>query len=159
MKTLNSRSASLILATLIFASVVRPGHTAFLSMQQRASEKTTTAVDKHPTTVTPPVANEKAATDNQSSDAKSSKGGAAAQWLLVTVAIITAAFICWQAWETRRAAKAAADSVEAVHQQTIHISRQAVSMRRQTTILRRSADAQIASERAWLVAELVPTAM
>jgi hypothetical protein len=39
------------------------------------------------------------------------------------------------------------------------ISRQAKSMRYQTRILRRSADSQIASERAWLVAELVPTAM
>lgn len=40
------------------------------------------------------------------------------EWILVIVATVTAAFICWQAWETRRAANAAARSVEAMHQQT-----------------------------------------
>lgn len=33
--------------------------------------------------------------------------------ILIVVGIITAGFICWQAWETRRAAKAAQASVEA----------------------------------------------
>jgi hypothetical protein len=53
----------------------------------------------------------------------------------------------------------------AMRRQTRHIARQALSMRRQTTLLResseaakRSADAYIAAERAWLFVELVPAA-
>lgn len=56
------------------------------------------------------------------------------QWVLVIVTTITAAFIGWQAWETRKSAKAAATSVDA-------INRQAGIMERQTAATEKSAEA------------------
>jgi hypothetical protein len=41
-----------------------------------------------------------------------------AEWVLVIVTGITAAFICWQSWETRRAANAAKDSTAAASHNT-----------------------------------------
>jgi len=45
-------------------------------------------------------------------------GDAPAQWVLIIVTTITAGFICWQAWETRRAANAALGSVKTIKRQT-----------------------------------------
>ena len=56
------------------------------------------------------------------------------QWVLVIVTSITAGLICWQAWETRRAAQAAADSVG-------EIKRQADIMESQKEILEKSVKA------------------
>lgn len=41
-----------------------------------------------------------------------------ATWLLVAVGVVTAGFICWQAWETRRAANSAADSTRVAERNT-----------------------------------------
>jgi hypothetical protein len=54
-----------------------------------------------------------------------------AEWILAILTGITAGFICWQSWETKRAAEAAADSVEAVN-------RQAGIMERQTALAERN---------------------
>jgi hypothetical protein len=63
-----------------------------------------------------------------------------AEWILVIVTGVTAGFICWQSWETKRAAKAAADSVEA-------INRQAGIMERQTALAERNLTLLIEKER------------
>ena len=39
-------------------------------------------------------------------------------WWLVAIAAVTALFICWQSWETRRSAKATSQSVEQMKEQT-----------------------------------------
>jgi hypothetical protein len=59
------------------------------------------------------------------------------EWVLAIVGTITFVVIGWQAYETRRAADATGIAA---------------------TASRDSADALIASERAWVVAELIPTA-
>lgn len=77
------------------------------------------------------------------------------EWWLVLAAFLTLLFVAMQTVATRKAAGAAADSVEAVkrqstvmerqaetlEKQTRAVRRQALSMRRQTTVLRKSADA------------------
>lgn len=62
-------------------------------------------------------------------------GGECTQWILVFVAAITAGFICWQAWETRRSAQASAEAAGAA-------------------LL--NAQAVIRSERPWLVVTFLP---
>lgn len=64
-------------------------------------------------------------------------------WLVV-VGLITCIVIGWQSWETKRAAEAAANSVDA-------INRQADIMERQTAAIEKQADFMVAQSRAWLV--------
>ncbi|HXZ12145.1 MAG TPA: hypothetical protein VEG64_07110 [Candidatus Sulfotelmatobacter sp.] len=73
------------------------------------------------------------------------------------VASITAVFICWQAWETRRAAKAAADSVAAIQKQTSVLERQAEASEKAAEAAKDSADASVRIERAWVDVYVVQT--
>jgi hypothetical protein len=70
----------------------------------------------------------------QSNDTGPSQWSEVLQVALLIVTAITGGFIAWQAWETKRAAKAAADSVEA-------INRQASIMERQTKAAQQAAEA------------------
>ncbi|WP_348262861.1 hypothetical protein P8935_24100 [Telmatobacter sp. DSM 110680] len=47
-------------------------------------------------------------------DAISSKWYASSEWWLVVMAAVTAGVICWQSWETRKAAQASKDSIALV---------------------------------------------
>jgi len=69
-----------------------------------------------PPAVAPLTHNDKGAKDNQTSNNQSPEGDTAAQWILVVATVITAAFICWQAWETRKAAEATKESVGLIKQ-------------------------------------------
>jgi hypothetical protein len=57
---------------------------------------------------------EDAPADNEGNGNHAPGGNATPQWILIGVTAITAGFIAWQAWETKRAAKATADSVDAL---------------------------------------------
>src|SRR6266851_9802131 len=65
-----------------------------------------------------------------------------AEWLLVILAFLTLCTVAWQAWETRRAVEATAKSATAAEKSA------------DATYL--NARAFINSERAWVIAELVP---
>lgn len=47
----------------------------------------------------------------QSTAPQPPQGDTPAEWVLVFVGIVTAGFICWQSWETRRSAQAVRDSI------------------------------------------------
>lgn len=53
------------------------------------------------------------------------QGGTRSQWVLIVVALVTAGFVGWQAFETRRAANATAGSVAAITTQSRIMERQA----------------------------------
>ena len=71
-------------------------------------------------------------------------------WLFLIVTAITGGFIAWQAWETKRAAKAAAASVEAINRQAKIMERQTVATEKAADAALVNAQAVIASERPWL---------
>jgi hypothetical protein len=52
--------------------------------------------------------------DDQTSQNQTQGGDSARQWILIGITAITAGFICWQAWETRKAAQAARQNIELV---------------------------------------------
>jgi hypothetical protein len=78
-----------------------------------------------PPSPAPPTKGEDAKPSEQSGQNDSPDGSTAAQWILVVVAGVTAGFIAWQAWETRRAAEATQRSVEATGRQIGVMERQA----------------------------------
>ena len=63
---------------------------------------------------------------NEAAQNQSPSGDETAQWILIVITGVTAGFICWQAWETRKAAQATQRSAETVGGQT-EILRQSVS--------------------------------
>jgi hypothetical protein len=71
------------------------------------------------------------------------------EWSLVIVGILTMFFIGWQALETRRAAEASKQSIGVMERQTKAAEDAAHAAKV-------SADALIASERAWVMGELSP---
>lgn len=73
------------------------------------------------------------------------------EWILVIVGIITAGVIGWQSFETRRAADAAARSVEAIQRQTRILERQAKAGEDAASAAKSNADTLINSERAWVL--------
>lgn len=78
-------------------------------------------------------------------------GESTIQWLLLLIAGVTAAFIGWQAWETRRAAAASAKSVEAIERQAMIMERQTRATEIAAAAAKASADAHINIEKAWLL--------
>ena len=60
---------------------------------------------------------EKSSRDNQATQDHAPAGNTTAQWILIVITGITAGFICWQAWETRRAANATKKAAEGVERQ------------------------------------------
>lgn len=72
-------------------------------------------------------------------------GSIAAQWILIGVAIMTAGFVGWQAWETRRAAKATALSVAAIDRQAGIMERQTAATEKAAEAAKVSADAAIST--------------
>jgi hypothetical protein len=102
--------------------------------KQGPSDKTAPAQNDNPTASTPSVGDNGATASDQGRNNELPSGDTPAQWILVIVTAITAGFIGWQAWETKRAAKAAATSVEA-------IDRQAVILERQTAATEKAAEA------------------
>lgn len=73
--------------------------------------------------------------------------------LLVVAGFITAGVIFWQSWETRKAAQAAADTVETVKRQVGFMEQQTTAEISAASASQRSANALINSERAWILAE------
>jgi len=77
------------------------------------AQKTQPASNQHPSALTavPPLTpanpQNRPQSDNQSRQNNSPNGDETAQWVLIFITGVTALFICWQAWETRRAANAA----------------------------------------------------
>ena len=69
--------------------------------------------DQNPSPITPLITSEQATANNQTGEDYPPNGNTPAQWILIIVTAITAAFICWQAWETKKAAKATRDSAKA----------------------------------------------
>jgi hypothetical protein len=59
------------------------------------------------------------------------------EWILIFVGSITAVFIGWQSWETRRAAKAAADSVAAINRQAGIMERQTAAIEKDLVLTQR----------------------
>jgi hypothetical protein len=78
---------------------------------------------------------------------------------LVVVGILTFIVIGWQAWETRRAANSAAQSVEFVRQQITVMERQTIATEVAANAAKENAKALINVERAWVEVyiELGPT--
>ena len=71
------------------------------------------------------------------------------EWALVAVGIVTFIVIGWQAVETRRAAQASKQSIRVLERQTKATEDAAKAAQA-------SAEAMISSERAWVIAELIP---
>jgi|SRR5579862_3933984 len=119
--------------------------------KQLATDITETAQDQNAPTVAPPDSTQQTATSDQASKNGPPVGDSPAQWILVFVTTVTAAFICWQAWETRKAATAAADSVEAFNKQAGIMERQTKATETAADAALLNAKAVINAERPWLV--------
>jgi hypothetical protein len=85
----------------------------------------------------------------------------AANWALLLAALVTFLAVAWQAWETRRAAKATQDSVaqiksqDAVLKQSVNAAEKNAEAARDAAIAAKAnTDALIDAERAWILAEL-----
>jgi len=113
--------------------------------EQRPSKEAGKVHNQTPPALTPSNKTEKPKNDNQSSQNNAPHWYESPEWILVIVGVITAGVICWQSWETRRAAKAAAASVEAINEQ-------AGMMKRQTEATEKSA---IAAERSIRLQEII----
>lgn len=57
------------------------------------------------------------------------------EWWLVIAAFLTLGFVAWQAWETKRAVRGAAESVEAINRQAAIMERQASEMEQQRGVM------------------------
>lgn len=93
--------------------------------KQNPTNVTAPTQNQNPIATAPSFENKQASPDKNGGNKQPPNGDSPAQWILVIVTTITAGFICWQAWETRRAARAAADSVIAIQGQTSVLERQA----------------------------------
>lgn len=78
-----------------------------------------------------------------------------AQWTLIGITAVTAAFICWQARETRRAANEAANSVQAMKEQGAVLERQTKATEISAEATKETVKALINTERAWIEGEIV----
>jgi hypothetical protein len=90
--------------------------------KQKTDQTTRTCDNEHPArraAIFLLVQNEKewAAGSNNPAQNNAPKRDEAAQWVLVVIAGVTALFICWQAWETRRAATASSNSFKTMESQ------------------------------------------
>jgi hypothetical protein len=103
--------------------------------KEKTTEITTRANEQEPRAVTAVLAlaidanQQGPASSNDATQNQTPSGYKPSEWALPLIGIITAGFICWQSWETRKAAQASQKSVKAAE---------------------RNADILIASERAWM---------
>jgi hypothetical protein len=122
--------------------------------EQRPTGINTPAQNKNPSTVAPPVSAQQSTANQDTRDNQSPHGYTSPESVLAIVATITMGFIGWQAWETRRAAKAAACSVKAIVSQGRILERQTKATEDAAKAARDSAEAIINSERAWVLVEI-----
>jgi hypothetical protein len=125
--------------------------------KQSAPDISTSTQGQNSATASPLITSKQVTANNHDSNPQSSGGGASSQWILIIVGTITAAFICWQAWETRRAANAAANSVAAIKTQTGVLERQAKASEDSANAANRTAEAIIKIDRAWIDIYLMQT--
>lgn len=78
-----------------------------------------------------------------------------AEWASDTILAVTAVFIGYQGWETRRAAQATRDSVNAVKEQARIMERQTVAAEQAAQTAKDSATALANIERAWVDVRLI----
>ena len=138
---------SLLVAAIVLAAAICL--TPACEAKQDTANAPTSTQGQNPATAPAPVTSEQAA-NNHASNPQPHNWDGRLQWILIIVTIITAAFICWQAWETRRAANAAASSVAAIHVQTGVLERQAKASEDSANAASRTAEAIIKIERAWI---------
>lgn len=98
-----------LIAAIVLAVVI------CLAPRSKAKEYSSNIAAKEqrnsPVALVPFAKNDKTKGDNQSSENEPPSGDTPAQWILV---IVTAGFIGWQAWETRKAANAAGEAAESL---------------------------------------------
>ena len=109
--------------------------------KEKAAEITRCANGQHPRALAAVLAvavytnQQGSAPSNDATPNQTPSGYKPPEWVLPLIAIITAGFICWQSWETRKASQATKDSVG-------HIERQAGIMDEQLTEAKESRDIQ-----------------
>src|SRR5579863_1255697 len=92
----------------------------------------------------------------QTNSAPATSGGEIlAQWVLVGVTAVTAAFIWYQARETRIAAEATRDSVKAIKEQAAIMERQTLAAERAAKAATESTSVLANIERAWVDIRLI----
>jgi hypothetical protein len=137
-----------LIAALSFTLIV--GFAPMVEAQLHPANVAAPTQDQNPPAINPSVGNMRIPPSNDGGNNQSPEGNSPAQWILVIVTAITAGFICWQAWETRRAARAAADSVIAIQRQTGVLERQAKASEDAAQASQKTAEAIVKIERAWI---------
>jgi hypothetical protein len=97
---------------------------------------TAKAQGNHQVTLSPSIKSEQTESGKQPKENHAPDGNAPSQRALIVITGITALFIMWQAYETRRAATATAKSVAEIEKQTVLLEKQATAARDSADIMR-----------------------
>lgn len=124
-----------LIATVMLAIAV--GFAPRSEAEQSAAKVAQTSQQQNPSSATPPVSNERTTANNQNSQAQPPHGDTTLQWVLVGVGIVTAIFVGWQAYETRKAAQATQSSVGHIERQAEIMDGQLSAMKEQRELMER----------------------